>query len=121
MSKYCNNCENKGSANSDCGICTVVENCGQEISIPSHYVPKNKEMVEHPLHYGGADNPYEAIKVIEAWEADFNIGTTLRYLCRCGKKTIGGSAEEMRLEDLKKARWYLDREIQNIEKSLVKK
>lgn len=121
MSKYCDNCENKGSANSDCGICTVVENCGKEISIPSHYVPKNKEMVNHPIHYGGADNPYEAIKVIEAWEADFNIGTTLRYLCRCGKKTIGGSAEEMRLEDLKKARWYLDREIQNIEKSLVKK
>ena len=64
-----------------------------------------QEMVNHPLHYGGADNPYEAIKVIEAWEADFNIGTTLRYLCRCGKKTIGGSAEEMRLEDLKK---YVD-------------
>ena len=121
MSKYCNNCENKGSTNSDCSVCTVVENCGQEISIPSHYVPKNKEMVNHPLHYGGADNPYEAIKVIEAWEADFNIGTALRYLCRCGKKTIGGSAEEMRLEDLKKARWYLDREIQNIEKSLVEK
>lgn len=80
---------------------------------------KNKqEMVEHPSHYGGADNPYEAIKVIEAWEANFNIGTTLRYLCRCGKKTIGGSAEEMRLEDLKKARWYLDREIQNIEKGM---
>ena len=121
MSKYCDNCENKGSVNFDCGICTVVENCGQEISIPSHYVPKDKEMVNHPFHYGGADNPYEAIKVIEAWESDFNIGTTLRYLCRCGKKTIGGSAEEMRLEDLKKARWYLDREIQNIEKSLVKK
>lgn len=79
------------------------------------------EMVNHPSHYGGADNPYEAIKVIEAWEADFNIGTTLRYLCRCGKKTIGGSAEEMRLEDLKKARWYLDREIQNIEKALAEK
>ena len=121
MSKYCDNCANKGNVNSDCHLCTVVSNNGQEIAIPSHYVPKDKEMVNHPLHYGGADNPYEAIKVIEAWEADFNIGTTLRYLCRCGKKTIGGSAEEMRLEDLKKARWYLDREIQNIEKSLVKK
>lgn len=77
---------------------------------------KKEEMVQHPSHYGGADNPYEAIKVIEAWGADFNIGTTLRYLCRAGKKTIGGNSEEMRLEDLKKARWYLDREIQNIEK-----
>lgn len=77
-----------------------------------------KEMVNHPDHYGGKDNPYEAIKVIEAWDANFNIGTALRYLCRCGKKTIGGTAETMRLEDLKKARWYLDREISNIEKSL---
>lgn len=75
------------------------------------------EMVNHPSHYGGEDNPYEAIKVIEAWEADFNIGTTLRYLCRAGKKTIGGNSEEMRLEDLKKARWYLTREIENIERS----
>ena len=121
MSKYCDNCGNQGNVNSDCRVCTLVENNGQEILIPSHYVPKDKEMVNHPSHYGGADNPYEAIKVIEAWEADFNIGTTLKYLCRCGKKTIGGSAEEMRLEDLKKARWYLDREIQNIKKSLVKK
>lgn len=121
MSKYCNNCANKGSVTSDCCVCKVAENNGKEISIPSHYVPKNKEMVNHPSHYGGADNPYEAIKVIEAWEADFNIGTALRYLCRCGKKTIGGSAEEMRLEDLKKARWYLNREIQNIEKALEDK
>lgn len=81
---------------------------------------ENQEMVNHPSHYGGKDNPYEAIKVIEAWEADFNIGTTLRYLCRCGKKTIGGSAEEMRLEDLKKAAWYLNREIENIEKKITK-
>ena len=121
MSKYCDNCGNQGNVNSDCRVCTLVENNGQEILIPSHYVPKDKEMVNHPSHYGGADNPYEAIKVIEAWEADFNIGTTLKYLCRCGKKTIGGGAEEMRLEDLKKARWYLDREIQNIKKSLIKK
>ena len=83
-----------------------------------YYTNKNKEMVNHPSHYGGGDNPYEAIKVIEAWEANFNIGTVLRYLCRCGKKTIGGSAEEMRLEDLKKAKWYLEREINNIEKNI---
>lgn len=83
-----------------------------------YHAKEKKEMVNHPSHYGGEDNPYEAIKVIEAWDADFNIGTTLRYLCRCGKKTIGGSAEEMRLEDLKKAKWYLEREISNIENNI---
>ena len=72
------------------------------------------EKVNHPIHYGGADNPYEAIKVIEAWSSsfpegtEFHIGNSLKYLSRAGKK---GSA----LEDLRKARWYLDRAIQRLE------
>lgn len=66
------------------------------------------EAVNHPAHYGGADNPYEAIKVIEAWSLGFNLGNAVKYLSRAGKKGD-------RLEDLKKARWYLDREIANEE------
>lgn len=62
------------------------------------------EAVNHPAHYGGADNPYEAIKVIEAWELGFCLGNTVKYISRAGKK---GDI----VEDLKKARWYLDREI----------
>lgn len=61
--------------------------------------------VDHPAHYGGKDNPYEAIKVIEAWDLGFCLGNAVKYVARAGKK---GDA----LEDLKKARWYLDREIQ---------
>lgn len=67
------------------------------------------DAVDHPAHYGGADNPYEAIKVIEAWSLGFNLGNTVKYISRAGKK---GAA----VEDLKKARWYLDREIANMEK-----
>lgn len=66
------------------------------------------EAVDHPAHYGGADNPYEAIKVIEAWELGFCLGNTVKYISRAGKKGD-------RLEDLKKARWYLDREIARLE------
>jgi hypothetical protein len=62
------------------------------------------ETVDHPAHYGGADNPYEAIKVIEAWELGFCLGNAVKYISRAGKK---GDV----LEDLRKARWYLDREI----------
>lgn len=62
------------------------------------------EKVDHPAHYGGADNPYEAIKVIEAWELGFNLGNSVKYISRAEKKGAP-------LEDLKKARWYLDREI----------
>lgn len=71
------------------------------------------EAVNHPAHYGGADNPYEAIKVIEAWGLGFNLGNAVKYVSRAGKK---GAL----LEDLKKARWYLDREITNLEKPNAK-
>ncbi len=64
--------------------------------------------VNHHSHYGGEDNPYEAIKVIEAWELGFNLGNVVKYLSRAGKK---GDT----LEDLRKAAWYLQREIQNRE------
>lgn len=65
------------------------------------------ETVDHPAHYGGADDPYEAIKVIEAWKLGFCLGNAVKYIARAGKK---GDA----LEDLKKARWYVDREIQRL-------
>ena len=68
------------------------------------------EAVNHPKHYGGADNPYEAIKVIEAWNLGFNLGNTIKYISRCGKK-------DAELQELKKAAWYLNREITNLEKS----
>lgn len=66
-----------------------------------------KEVVNHPPHYGG-DTVYEAIKVIEAWGLGFCLGNTVKYISRAGKKGVA-------LEDLKKARWYLDREIAKME------
>ena len=69
----------------------------------------DNDMVVHPTHYGGKDNPYEAIKVIEAWEVGFNLGNTLKYISRAGKK-------DNIIQDLEKALFYLDREIQNRKK-----
>ena len=65
----------------------------------------SKEKVNHPLHYDGKENPYEAIKVIEAWDLNFHLGNVVKYISRCGKKT-----KETK-EDLQKAKWYLDREL----------
>ena len=70
-----------------------------------------KESVNHPTHYGGEDNTYEAIKVIEAWSLDFCLGNVVKYISRAGKKD---PAKE--LEDLKKASWYLNRRIEQIQK-----
>ncbi len=66
------------------------------------------DMVNHPAHYGGEENHYEAIKVIEAWQLSFCLGNTVKYISRAGKKGA-------KLEDLKKAAWYLAREIQQLE------
>ena len=70
-----------------------------------------KEQVNHPQHYGGEDNPYEAIKVIEAWGLDFNLGNVVKYLSRAGKKS-----EETEIQDLEKALWYLKRRIAHLKK-----
>lgn len=65
------------------------------------------ETVNHPSHYGG-DTVYEAIKVIEAWKLGFCLGNAVKYICRAGKKGA-------MVEDLLKARWYLDQEIAKCE------
>ena len=62
-----------------------------------------KEAVNHPDHYGGEENIYEAIKVIEAWDLGFHLGNVVKYISRAGKKTNNTR------EDLKKAKWYLER------------
>ena len=72
--------------------------------------------VEHPAHYGGGDNPYETIKVLEAWFSPeqisgFLLGNAVKYISRAGKKDAGKL-----VEDLEKARWYLDREIARLRK-----
>lgn len=65
--------------------------------------------IYHPAHYGGGDNPYEAIKVIEAWNLGFCLGNTVKYISRAGKKN-----DNSELQDLEKAAWYLARRIEQI-------
>jgi len=62
------------------------------------------ESVNNPEHYGGKENTYEAIKVIEAWELNFHLGNVVKYISRAGKKD-----KTKFKEDLEKAKWYLDR------------
>ena len=59
-----------------------------------------KEMVNGPQHYGGVDNPYEVIKVCEAWglDKDAYLFNVVKYVARAGKKD-----PKKELEDLKKA------------------
>lgn len=84
----------------------------------SQHKERRKETVNHPQHYGG-DTTYEVIKVLEAWglDYDFNLGNTVKYIARAGKKSPEGydARVNSRIEDLKKAAWYLNRRIQRLE------
>ena len=71
--------------------------------------PVVNDPVNHPHHYGGRNNPHEAIKVIEAWGLNFNLGNVVKYIARAGKKS-------KLLQDLLKAQWSLNREIENLRK-----
>jgi|TARA_R110001583_G_scaffold62063_2_gene182907 hypothetical protein len=64
-------------------------------------MPKKKEMVEHPAHYN-VPGSIEVIDFIESWSLDFNEGNVVKYVTRHKHKSDA-------LEDLKKARFYIDR------------
>jgi hypothetical protein len=68
-----------------------------------------EDIINAPKHYKSASG-LEAITVIEDFGLGFRLGNCLKYLLRAGKKGD-------RLEDLRKARWYLEREIARTEKA----
>lgn len=69
---------------------------------------ERREAVDHPSCYkrGGI----EAIDAIEAWGLGFHLGNVVKYIARAGHKTADG------LRDLKKAEWYLSREIERMKR-----
>lgn len=61
------------------------------------------DLINHPPHY--THGKFEVIDVIEDWKLGFHLGNTLKYVARAAHK---GSE----LDDLNKARWYLERYIE---------
>lgn len=68
---------------------------------------KDGDNVNHPRHYNVGK--FEVIDVIEDWNLGFNTGNAVKYIARAKHK-------EKELEDLEKAAWYLNREIENLKK-----
>ena len=66
------------------------------------------DVVNHPAHY--TDGGIETIDFIEAKRLGYHLGNVVKYICRAGKK-----GTNMGLQDLQKARWYLDRAIEKNE------
>lgn len=67
-----------------------------------------EDVVNKPKHYNVGLEPIEAI---ESWKLGYNLGNVIKYVARADHKG-------KRLEDLKKARWYLDREINKNESNI---
>lgn len=63
-------------------------------------------MSKTPQHYGGEDNPFEPIKIIEHYGLNFHIGNVIKYLLRAGRKE--GNAYE---QDIRKSIHYLQIEL----------
>jgi hypothetical protein len=68
--------------------------------------PPKTEMVDHPAHYGGESDPFEHHKVVYGWKLDYYLGNCTKYICRAGRKPGADS-----IQDLEKAKWYLEQEI----------
>lgn len=95
--------------------------CGQAINnchIPAHVEWRAAQAtttpgdassaVAHPKHYNVGR--IEVIDAIEAWRLGFNLGNVIKYVARADHKSEP-------VEDLKKACWYLMREIERREKA----
>ena len=69
-----------------------------------------KEQVNHPSYYNQGIEP---IEVIESWDLNFNLGNVIKYTLRAPYK-------ENMIQDLEKAKWYLEREIIRLKKEETK-
>ena len=67
-----------------------------------------KDNVNHPSHY--TDGKIEVIDFIEDKKLNYHRGNAIKYIARAGKKH-----KNKEIEDLRKAIWYLEREIQRIQ------
>ena len=70
-----------------------------------------EEQINHPSHYVKGIEP---IEIIESWDLNFSLGNAIKYILRSPYKG-------KQIEDLEKARWYIDREINRLKDEMVKK
>lgn len=68
--------------------------------------PNDAEKVDHPPHYTAHPSGVECVTVAEHF--NFNLGNALKYIWRAGLKSADPT------EDLRKAAWYVQREIERV-------
>lgn len=100
--KYCPECLPKYSkVPKKKEVQTIVEKVEPEVKVVE------KDVINHPSHY--TRGKIEVIDFIEDQQLPYHLGNVIKYIARAGHKGD-------KLEDLKKARWYLDRYINEVMK-----
>ena len=82
-----------------CGLRTFVHEQTEECPVEGEEEP---DLVNHPPHYGSHPSGVECITITEHF--NFNMGNAIKYIWRADGK---GNP----LQDLEKAKWYIEREI----------
>ena len=77
----------------------------EEHEVKAIELPKTEDVINHPSHY--TRGKIEVIDFIEDQQLPYHLGNVIKYVARAGYKGD-------KLEDLKKARWYLDRYIKGV-------
>lgn len=73
----------------------------------------DNDNINHPAHY----TAYEGVEIIDLTEQmNFNRGNAVKYIARAGLKD-----PNKEIEDLQKARWYIDREIRRMQRKAAPK
>lgn len=86
---------------------------------------RESNRINHPQHYN--TSIFETIDVIEEWGLGFNLGNAVKYISRAGNKVDISPPQDMKSiksqvrEDLLKAQWYLNRQIEQLNQELEEK
>jgi hypothetical protein len=86
----------------------AIQHYAWEVAMADNPARRKTDAVNHPPHYQSKAG-IEVIDVIEAFNLGFNLGNTVKYVLRAGSKGE-------RLKDLRKGMWYLQREIDNMQR-----
>lgn len=86
-------------------LANMVANTLEEPEVKVVELPKKEDVINHPSHY--TRGKIEVIDFIEDQQLPYHLGNVIKYIARAGYKGD-------KLDDLKKARWYLDRYINEV-------
>ncbi len=113
-------CIVEGFYNRDCGITTIGDNnskhmlCNDLVKNNFSIAINNSDNVNHPEHYTSHPSGIECIEITRHYP--FSIGNAIKYLWRAGlKKDASLTDNQKEIEDLKKAIWYINDRIKQLE------